>query len=165
MYAFPKVGGSVVQLVDYNITSLRYNPDYILYYTHWTRLVHHSACLPNNWPPYLLIQSTFMHFYTTITFWWLAVSILNICWFSNGDLSAEIFWLFILVRKVFAVFSLIALPLKRQFSDNFVFFCDQASHNGLAAFLLSAHHQLSYRLEFGHNDDYNISLITRTCLT
>ena len=136
MDAFSEVGGSVVQLVDYNITSLRYNPDYILYYTHWTRLVHHSACLPNNWPPYLLIQSTFMHFYTTITFWWLAVSILNICWFSNGDLSAEIFWLFILVRKVeiFYVFSLIALPLKRQFSDNFVFFVIRLLTTGLLPF-------------------------------
>ena len=31
--------GSTVQLVDYNITSLRFDPSYILYYIHWTRLL------------------------------------------------------------------------------------------------------------------------------
>ena len=31
--------GATVHLLDYNITSLRFDPDYILYYTHWTRLV------------------------------------------------------------------------------------------------------------------------------
>ena len=32
-----KVRGEV--LYDYNITALRLHPDYILYYTHWTRLL------------------------------------------------------------------------------------------------------------------------------
>ena len=31
--------GATVHLLDYNVTSLRLDPDYILYYTQWTRLV------------------------------------------------------------------------------------------------------------------------------